>query len=188
MLSLDPILSELLAKMKSKVNWLSKKLSEVRTGRATSSLVESIMVDSYSNMVPLKQVASISTPDAQTITIQPWEPPMTAVIEKAILASDLGLNPNNDGKMIRVTVPMLTEERRKELCRYLRKISEDTKQQARSIRREGIEKLKSFEKNKEVSADISKVAQDKIQKSLDSSIKEIDEITAAKEKEILDLG
>ena len=165
-------------KMDKTIEALKRELSSIRTGRASTSLLDRITVDYYGTPTPVKQVANV-------ITIAPWEPKMLGEIEKAILKSDLGLNPNNDGKIIRLEIPQLTEERRKELSKKVSKIAEDSKVVIRNIRRDANETIKKMEKKKEVTEDDSKEGQENIQKLTDKKIKVIDEIKAKKEKEVM---
>lgn len=172
-------------KMDKTIEALKRELSSIRTGRASTSLLDRITVDYYGTPTPVKQVANVSVPEPRMITITPWEPKMLGEIEKAILKSDLGLNPNNDGKIIRLEIPQLTEERRKELSKKVSKIAEDSKVVIRNIRRDANETIKKMEKKKEVTEDDSKEGQENIQKLTDKKIKAIDEIKAKKEKEVM---
>jgi len=174
-------------RMKKTIENLKKDFSRVRTGRASTSLLEGITVDYYGSPMPVSQTAAISIPDARMIMIQPWEKSMLGPIEKAIQASDLGLNPLNDGNVIRLPIPPLSEERRGELFKHCKKISEDCKVAVRNIRRDSNEKLKKGEKDKLVTQDEGKKGQDEIQKLTDKYIKSIDELLAVKEKEIMEL-
>ena len=167
--------------MDKTIEALKRELSSIRTGRASTSLLDRITVDYYGTPTPVKQVANVSVPEPRMITIAPWEPKMLGEIEKAILKSDLGLNPNNDGKIIRLEIPQLTEERRKELSKKVSKIAEDSKVVIRNIRRDANETIKK----KEVTEDDSKEGQENIQKLTDKKIKAIDEIKAKKEKEVM---
>ena len=172
-------------KMDKTIEALKRELSSIRTGRASTSLLDRITVDYYGTPTPVKQVANVSVPEPRMLTIDPWEPKMLGEIEKAILKSDLGLNPNNDGKLIRLEIPQLTEERRKELSKKVSKIAEDSKVVIRNIRRDANEAIKKMEKKKEVTEDDSKEGQENIQKLTDKKIKVIDEIKAKKEKEVM---
>ena len=154
-------------KMDKTIEALKRELSSIRTGRASTSLLDRITVDYYGTPTPVKQVANVSVPEPRMITIAPWEPKMLGEIEKAILKSDLGLNPNNDGKIIRLEIPQLTEERRKELSKKVSKIAEDSKVVIRNIRRDANETIKKMEKKKEVTEDDSKEGQENIQKLTD---------------------
>lgn len=183
---LNSLFDDIKTRMDVAIDHLSHELAGIRTGRASIGLLDGIHVDYYGASTALNQVASISTPDPFTLAIQPWETKMMAVIEKAIMASDLGLTPSNDGKVVRINLPALTEERRKELTKHARKISEETKIAVRNVRRDGIEKLKKLEKDKHIPEDDVRKATDKIQKIIDDHIAAIDKITATKEKEIMD--
>lgn len=164
---------------------LKEHLSKVRTGRATVSLLDGVMVDYYGTPTPIKQVANLSTPDARTIQVQAWEGSLLPAIEKAIIGANLGLTPMNDGKLIRVPVPQLTEERRKDLVKQCKKMGEEAKVSVRNHRRDANEALKKKEKDKAISEDENKRAQEDVQKKTDSAIAEIDKILVEKEKEIL---
>lgn len=164
---------------------LKEHLSKVRTGRANISLLDGVMVDYYGTPTPIKQVANLSTPDARTIQVQAWESTILPAIEKAIIGANLGLTPMNDGKLIRVPVPQLTEERRKDLVKQCKKMGEDAKVSVRTHRRDANEALKKKEKDKAISEDENKRAQEEVQKKTDSAIVEIDKILVDKEKEIL---
>lgn len=172
-------------KMDKTIEALKRELASVRTGRASTSLLDRVMVDYYGTPTPVKQVANVSAPEPRLITISPWERKMLGDIERAILKSDLGLNPNNDGTMIRLEIPQLTEERRKELSKKVSKIAEDSKVIIRNIRRDANEAIKKMEKKKEITEDDSKEGQTDIQKLTDKKIKVIDEIKAKKEKEVM---
>jgi ribosome recycling factor len=167
------------------VKSLKEQLGKVRTGRAHVGLLDGVVVDYYGTPTPLKQVANCSTPDARTIQVQAWEPSILSAIEKAIIGANLGLTPMNDGKLIRVPVPALTEERRKDLVKQCKKMAEETKVAVRNHRREANENLKKMEKDKALSEDDGKRAQEEVQKKTDSCIAEIDKILVDKEKEIL---
>jgi ribosome recycling factor len=183
---IDSVRQEAKQRMEKSVEALKKDFSHVRTGRATPSLLDGIKVEYYGAIMPVNQVATISVPEARLILIQPWEKTMLPVIEKAIKASDLGLNPQNDGNMIRVPIPALSEERRKELVKHSKKISEDNKIAVRNIRRDANDRLKKAEKDKEITQDESKKSQEEIQKLTDAKIADIDKLLEAKEKEILE--
>ena len=173
------------AKMDKTIEALKRELTSIRTGRASTSLLDRVMVDYYGTPTPVNQVSNVSAPEPRMLTIVPWEVKMLGEIEKAILKSDLGLNPNNDGKMIRLEIPQLTEERRKELSKKVSKVAEDSKVVVRNIRRDANELIKKMEKKKEISEDDSKEGQENIQKLTDKKIKAIDEIKAKKEKEVM---
>ncbi len=182
----DPVIEETRKKMGKTIESFSRELSRVRTGRASAALLEGIKVDYYGSSMPINQVASISVPESRLITIQPWDTNVLPELEKAILKSDLGLTPNNDGKLIRVSIPPLTEERRKELVKLVKKMGEDTKIAIRNIRRDAIDQLKTKKKDKEISEDQFFKLQDQIQKVTDEFVKKTDEVVADKEKEILE--
>ena len=172
-------------KMDKTIEALKRDLASIRTGRASTTLLDRISVDYYGTPTPVKQVANVSAPEPRLITIVPWERKMLGDIERAILKSDLGLNPNNDGTMIRLEIPQLTEERRKELSKKVSKDAEDSKVVIRNIRRDANDAIKKMEKKKEITEDDSKEAQENIQKLTDKKIKLIDEIKAKKEKEVM---
>ena len=168
-----------------KDNVLAENFANVRAGRANPAILNKIMVDYYGVPTPINQVAGISVPEARLIVIQPWDASVLKEIEKAILASDIGLNPNNDGKVIRLSFPELTEERRKELVKDIRKIAEESKVAVRAIRRDGMDEAKEMEKESLITEDDLKRAEDQIQKLTDKKIAEIDEMTDKKENEIM---
>ncbi len=174
-------------RMKKSIEILKKDFARIRTGRASATLLDGITVEYYGSPMPVNQVAAISIPDARMIMIQPWEKNMLHPIEKAIQASDLGLNPINDGNVIRLPIPPLSEERRKELFKHCKKISEDNKVAIRNIRRDGNEQLKESEKSKKITQDELKKGQDEIQKLTDKYIKAVDDLLGVKEKEIMEL-
>jgi ribosome recycling factor len=174
-------------KMQKALESLKKEFSRIRTGRATPNLLDGISVDYYGTPSPISQVATVSVPDARTIAIQPWEKSMLSPIEKAIMASDLGLNPQSDGTIIRLPIPALSEQRRAELVKACKKIAEDKKVAMRNVRRDSNEKLKKAEKSKEISQDEQKVHMDEIQKLTDNFIKSIDDLLAIKEKEVMEI-
>jgi ribosome recycling factor len=181
------IKNEVTHKMDQTVEHFRKDLSAIRTGRASLAIIEPLMVDCYGSKMPIGQVASLNVPDPQTITIQPWDLGLIGALEKAVLKSDLGLTPNNDGKMLRIGIPPLTGERRKQLVKTVKKRAEEAKVAIRNIRRDGNDSLKRLEKDAHVSEDETKRAQDEVQKITDSYIKKIDEILAHKEKEIMEV-
>lgn len=174
-------------RMAGALSSLAKELSRLRTGRASVSLIEPLLADYYGNPTPVGQIASLSTPDARTITIQPWDKAAFGAVEKAILKSDLGLNPVNDGKLIRISIPPLTEERRKELVKVAKKFTEDAKVAVRNVRRDLNEDLKKLQKDKDITEDEQRKLEAEVQKLTDDSIKKCDETFSAKEKEILAL-
>jgi len=165
---------------------LKSEFKKVRTGRASLALLDGIRVDYYGTPTPLNQMASLAVPESRLITIQPWDVSAIKEIEKALLKSDLGLTPSNDGKLIRIAIPPLTEERRKELVKIVHKMSEEHKVAIRNIRRDANELLKGFKKDGDISEDEAFKAQDQVQKITDEHIKLIDEVFQAKEKEILE--
>jgi len=166
---------------------LDKEFGKLRTGRATTSLVDSIIVDYYGTPTAISQLSSVSVPDPKTITIQPWDKGAFGSIEKAIQTSGLGLNPVNDGKIIRISIPQLTEERRKELVKIAKKYTEDCKVSLRNVRRDLNDMLKAMEKDKEISEDEKKKGETAVQKLTDDHVKESDAVLAAKEKEVLEI-
>jgi ribosome recycling factor len=173
--------------MGKSIGALKKDLNRVRTGRASLSLLDGILVDYYGTQTPINQMASLSVPESRLITIQPWDITVIKEIEKALLKSDLGLTPSNDGKIIRISIPVLTEERRKELVKIVRKICEDYKVAVRNIRRDSNELIKGLKKDGDISEDDAFKAQEQIQKITDEYIKLInDDIFKEKEKEILE--
>ena len=182
----DEILSELRQKMNNSVESLQKEFVRIRTGRASTALLDGIKVNCYETHMPLDQVASISVPESRLITIKPWDQTIIGEVEKSILKSELGLTPINDGKIIRISIPPLTEERRKELAKLARKIAEEARISVRSHRREANEIFKELKNEKEISEDDMYKSQDKVQKITDEFIEKIDEITAEKEKEIIE--
>lgn len=174
-------------KMKKTIEALKREYSSLRAGRATPALLDKVMVDYYGTPTPVNQVANVSVPEPRMITIQPWEKPMLAAIEKAIMKSDLGLNPNSDGTMIRLSIPQLTQERRNELAKTTHKKAEDAKISLRNIRRDANDAIKKLEKDKAINEDENKKAQEDMQKIVDKYIKEIDAVMAGKEKEIMEV-
>ncbi len=183
----SPVIKECETKMKKAISALEKDLGKVRTGRASLALVDDIRVDYYGTPTPLSQVASLSIPESRLIVIQPWDNSLLGDIEKAILKSELGMTPTNDGKVIRITIPRLTEERRKELVKLVKKMGENSKIGVRNIRRETIENLRTMEKNKEISEDKLHQMQNEVQKTTDTFVEQIDEVLEAKEKEIMEI-
>lgn len=180
-------LAEIEELMNKAVQATQRSFNTVRTGRANSSLLDRIQVEYYGVPTPLKALASLTTTDSSTLLIQPFDPSTLAAIERAIVASDLGLTPSNDGKVVRLNIPPLTEERRKELSKQVAKLAEEGRVSIRNIRRDGIDSVRKREKNGELSEDESKSLQDAIQKLTDRYIKKIDELLAEKEKELTTL-
>ena len=184
---MDNLLSESERKMKLSVDHMQIELGKVRTGRASLNLVEDIKVDYYGNPTPLAQAATLAIPDSKTITISPWDASLLPVIEKALQTSDLGLNPSNDGKLIRLTIPPLTTDRRQQLGKVVKKYSEECKVAVRNVRREFNDKVKAMEKVHDISKDDEKRGHDQIQKITDKVIEEVDRIIQAKEKDVLEV-
>ena len=172
-------------RMEKTINNFSEKLAEVRAGRANPAILNKIKIDYYGTPTPINQVAGISVPEARLIVIQPWDMSILKEIEKAILASDIGINPNNDGKVIRLAFPELNEERRKELAKDIKKMAEEAKVAIRAVRRDGIEEAKAEQKEGNITEDELKSAETEIQKITDKNIEEIDQILSVKEKEIM---
>ncbi len=182
----EEILSELRQKMNKAVDALKKDFLKIRTGRASTALLDGIKVDCYDTQMPIDQVATISAPESRLITIQPWDQTIMGSVEKSILKSELGLTPMNDGKIIRISIPPLTEERRKELAKLARKMAEENKISIRNFRREANEMLKELKAEKEISEDELYRSQDDVQKITDEFIKKVDKTTAQKEQEIIE--
>jgi len=183
----DKIVKETEAKMEKSLTTLKTDLNKIRTGRASLALFDDVRIDYYGTPTPLNQVATLSVPEPRMITIQPWDTSIASEIEKAILKSELGLNPMNDGKIIRIPIPRLTEERRKELVKVAKKIGEGAKVSIRNIRREANDHLKGLEKNKKISQDDLRQLIDKIQTFTDKYIEKADEVLSAKEKEVMEI-
>ncbi|MCA0446692.1 MAG: ribosome recycling factor [Bacteroidetes bacterium] len=181
------ILKEAEEKMHKSIHAMDLEFNTVRTGRANPSLLDNVRVEYYGSPMPVSQIATIATPEARLITIQPWEKNMISAIERAIREANLGLNPANDGMLIRLPIPPLNEERRKDLVKIVKKYGEETKVAIRNIRREANEHLKKSEKDKNITQDELKTAEDEVQKLTDRYIKEIDGHVAAKEKEIFEV-
>ena len=185
------MLSELKNKVREKMDQvlehLRRDLAGVRTGRASLALLDSIQVSYYGSPTPLKQVAALAVPDPRLITIQPWEVSLIPEIEKAITTSNLGLNPTNDGKLIRLNIPSLTEERRKDLVKQVKKIGEDTKVRIRNVRRDTNEEIKKFLKDSKISEDDQRKGQEEVQKTTDQYNTKIDEMIKKKEAEVLEV-
>ena len=174
-------------KMSKTISMFQENLSEIRAGRANPAILNKISVDYYGVPTPINQVAGISVPEARMILIQPWDMNLLKEIEKEILKSDIGINPNNDGKVIRLVFPELNEERRKEIVKDIRKLAEEAKVAIRAIRRDAIDEAKEMQKNSEITEDDLKVEEEQIQKLTDKNIAKIDEILQAKEKEIMSI-
>ena len=184
---MSDVIIEMAEKMEKSIESFKKELSKVRTGRASISLLDGISVDAYGSPMPMNQVATMTIPESRMIAIQPWDPQMVPAIEKAIMASNLGLTPANDGKVIRLTIPQLTEERRKELVKQVRKVAEEFRVAIRNVRREAIDILKKQKKDKEISEDDLFKLQDDAQKETDTYVKQIDAVTDNKEKEMMEV-
>ena len=182
---LEDVKKDATVRMQKCVAAFKEQLKKMRTGRAHTSLIEHIKVDYYGSEMPLNQVANIATEDARTLTVSPWEKAMVPIIEKAIYKSDLGLTPNTAGQIIRIHMPALTEERRRELTKVVKSEGEDAKIAVRNVRRDGMDALKTDEKKKDISEDEHKRLDAEVQKLTDNAIKELDEIVAAKDREIL---
>ncbi len=178
-------MEELKQRMEKTLDSFDEKLSEVRAGRANPAILNRVKVEYYGTPTPINQVAGISVPEARTIVISPWDKSILGEIEKAILASDIGLNPNNDGSVIRLNFPDLTEERRKELVKEVKKLAEDSKVAIRSIRRDGMDEAKAMQKNNELTEDEEQAREKEIQKLTDDYINQIDKMLEEKEKEIM---
>jgi ribosome recycling factor len=183
----EAIFTQLQKEMDQSVGALRKDLAKIRTGRASTALLEHIVVDYYGATTPLNQLATLSAPEPRLLVVQPYDRSAMGNIEKAILKSDLGLTPNNDGKIIRVPIPQLTEERRKELVKHVKKIGEEFRVSVRNHRRVAVEHLKEAEKKKEITADDSKHGHDRVQKITDEFIGRIDKIIKTKEEEIMEV-
>ena len=171
-------------RMKKTISVFEENLAEIRAGRANPAILNKITIDYYGTQTPINQVAGISVPEARLIVIQPWDMNALKEIERAILASDIGITPNNDGKVIRLNFPELNEERRKEIVKDIRKMAEEAKVAVRAVRRDGLDEFKAKQKNAEITEDDLKVAEDQIQKLTDKYVEEIDKKMETKEKEI----
>lgn len=182
------IKAEAQSRMAKSVTDLSRAMSTIRTGRASIALLDPIKVDYYGTLTPLNQMATLSTPSSTSLAIQPWDVTQIGAIEKAIRSSDLGINPVNDGKIIRLAIPPLTQDRRRELVRLLHKVVEQHRVAVRNIRRDANEAVKRLEKGKSISEDESRRGHDELQKVTDASIKEINDAGDLKEKEIMEIG
>ncbi len=179
------VIKETRSRMEASIDDFRRKLATVRTGRAAVSLLDTVMIDYYGTPTPLSQMASVHAPEPQMLTVQPWDQTQIGAVEKAIRAADLGLNPSNDGKLVRIPIPPLTEERRKQLAKQVHDIAEDHRTAVRNVRRDGNERLKKMLKDKLVSEDAERDALEQIQKLTDTYIGKIDELTKTKEQEIM---
>lgn len=186
-MSQDAVMTNVRNGMEKAIQALKKDFSKVRTGRASIALLDDIRLDYYGTPTPLNQVGTLAVPEPRLITIQPWEKKLIPEIEKAILKSDLGLNPASDGQLVRIAIPPLTEERRKEMAKLIKRMGEDAKIAVRNARRDGNEGLKKLEKNKEISEDELKRGEKEIQEITDQYVKKTDEIVALKEKEVMEV-
>jgi ribosome recycling factor len=184
-MSQPALLKDLEARMQAATDALTREFASVRTGRANASLLDGVRAEAYGNLTPINQLATVSVPDARTIVIQPWDASQMKEIEKGIAKSDLGLSPSNDGKVIRLTVPTLTEERRKQLAKQIGKFAEDARVAIRTARREANDKLKSLAKDKKVSEDEERRGHDQIQKTTDRFAAKIDELAKKTEQEVM---
>jgi len=184
---MQSVMKDAKSRMEKALQSLAKDFSKLRTGRASSSLVDDLRVEYYGNPTPLSQIASVAVPDSRTITIQPWDRGAFSDIEKAILKSDLGLTPINDGKLIRISIPSLTEERRKDLAKVAKKYTEEAKVAIRNIRREANEQIKKLKNDKLASEDEMHKGQEDVQKLTDSYVTKADEALTAKEQEIMEI-
>ena len=181
------VIMEMAEKMENSLGAFKSELTKIRTGRASLSLLDGIKVEAYGAPMPLNQVGTLTIPESRQIVIQPWDPQVMSGIEKAILKSDLGLTPVNDGKVIRINIPQLTEERRKELVKIVKKVAEEYRVAVRNHRRDAIDTLKKQKKNKEISEDELFRLQDEAQKETDASIAKIDKVAAGKENEVMEV-
>ena len=184
---MSDVIFEMAEKMEKSVEAFKNELAKIRTGRASLALLDDIKVKAYGSEMPLNQVSTLTIPESRTIAIQPWDPQVLGAIEKAILKSDVGLTPVNDGKIIRLNIPQLTEERRRELVKQVKKVAEEFRVAIRNVRRDAIDILKKQKKDKEISEDDLFKFQDDAQSETDNYIAQIDEITASKENEVMDV-
>lgn len=179
------VIKEARIRMEAVIDDFKRKLASVRTGRAAVSILDNVVVDYYGTPTPLNQIASVHAPEPQMLTVQPWDQTQVGAVEKAIRAADLGLNPSNDGKLVRVPIPPLTEERRRQLAKQIHDVAEDHRTAVRVVRRDGNERLKKMLKDKQISEDAERSALDEIQKLTDTYIRKIDELSKGKETEIM---
>jgi len=183
--NLESVVAETERKMNSSINALKRELSTIRTGRATPALIDNVAVDYYGVSTPLNQIASISAPDARALMVQPWDKQALQEIEKSLIKSDMGFNPSNDGTTITVPIPPLTQERRQEMVRLLKRKLEESKVSIRNVRRDGIDSLRKLERAKSISQDENRRTQEQLQKSTDSHVKVVEELGVGKETEIM---
>lgn len=181
----DKVLADCKANMEKRIQGLEKDLSKVRTGRASISMLDGVKVLYYGTPSPLNQIATLTTPDARTIVVSPFEKNLIGEIEKSILKADLGITPTNDGNIVRIPIPALTEERRKDIVKNMKKVGEEVKVALRGVRRDANEEVKKLEKDKKITEDDSKRIQEQIQKQTDQFVKVVDDKLAAKEKEVM---
>jgi len=184
---MSEVILDMAEKMEKSVEAFKNELAKVRTGRASLALLDDIRVDAYGSSMPLNQVSTLTIPESRTIAIQPWDPQVLPAIEKAILKSDIGLTPVSDGKIVRLNIPQLTEERRRDLVKQVKKVAEEFRVAVRNVRREAIDTLKKLKKDKEIAEDDLFKLQEEAQSETDAYIAQIDEITASKEKEMMDV-
>jgi ribosome recycling factor len=182
---MDQTVKEAKEKMQKSIDTFASEIAKVRTGKATTALLDGVKVEYYGNLTPLSKMANVSVLDAHTLSVTPWDKGVTSAIEKAILAADLGLNPRSDGTNIKVPIPPLTEERRKEMVKLVKKFSEDCKIAIRNVRRDANEHIKKKEKEKKITEDERKKLEDEVQKITNDFIKKVDDMVANKEKEIM---
>ena len=185
--TIEAVLAEAERKMGQSIEAMRRDISTLRTGRATPALIEDLSVDYYGSPTPLKQIASISAPDARAIMVQPWDRQALRDIERSLTQSEMGFNPSNDGNVITVPIPPLTQERRREMVRLLKRKAEDSKVAVRNVRREGVDSLRKMERDKSISQDENRRSQDTLQKTTDAHVKAIDEVSATKEAEIMEV-
>ncbi len=185
--TMEDVLADAERRMGQSIEAMRRDISTLRTGRATPALIEDLSVAYYGSPTPLKQIASISAPDARAIMVQPWDRQALRDIERSLTQSDLGFNPSNDGNVITVPIPPLTQERRREMVRLLKRKAEDSKVAVRNVRRDGVDSLRKMERDKAISQDENRRSQDNLQKTTDTHIKTIDEVAAAKEAEIMEV-
>lgn len=182
---IDDVIKEMKTRMEKSIASTQMELNRIRTGRASLAILDMVRVNYYGNFVPLKQVANLAIPEPRLITIQPWDKSLLNEIEKAILKADIGITPNNNGHMIRLPIPPLTEERRKELVRIVHQLGEEGRIAVRNVRRDAIEQLKKLQKEKKISEDEERLAEQNVQKTTDEFIKKIDQFIKVKETEIM---
>ena len=184
---MNTVINKAQEKMDKSLNVLIADYGTIRAGRANPGVLDKVMVDYYGSPTPINQVATVSVSEARVLVVQPWDKTLLTPIQKAIQASDVGINPQNDGSVLRLMFPQMTEEDRKRIVKDVKKMSEDTKVAVRSIRRDAMDKIKNMKKNNEITEDDVKTAEEKIQKVTDKMVKKIDETVAAKEKEVLSI-